>query len=220
MRNLDNEDSPSLLPGFIEEVMENDELSEDDRHCLEVAYRNATRLARLIDDLLIVGEADIGSARIWRWRRRLWCRCGTIVSLFAATALRAQNTLTSPRGDGAEPPADHEWWCAIADQERLEQTLTNLVSNALKFTPPGGQVSVELGRDDQHSEHRVTDTGSGIKADALDRVFDRLFRAQQDVGVKGTGLGLAIARQGPLHRASQPPTPQPNGTVLPTAASS
>ena len=189
----------SSVLGFIEEVLENDELSLDDRECLDVAYRNAQRLARLIDDLLIVGEADISSSMMELEPTPMAPLVKTVVSSFSATALRAQVILSGswgPEGD-LLTCADAGTCVAMADPVRLEQALTNLVSNAVKFTPPGGRVDVQLHATDELVQIVVTDTGIGIDAEAMNNIFDRFYRARQvvDEGIKGTGLGLAIARQ-------------------------
>jgi two-component system phosphate regulon sensor histidine kinase PhoR len=81
-----------------------------------------------------------------------------------------------------------------ADRGRLEQVLVNLVHNAIKFTAPGGGVSVTARADGQHLTVSVSDTGVGISADDLPRVFERFYKADRARAGGGTGLGLAIAR--------------------------
>lgn len=80
-----------------------------------------------------------------------------------------------------------------ADRDRLHQVVGNLLSNAIKFTPAGGHVRVEVGRAGDHARIAVVDTGAGISAEHLPRVFDRFWQAR---GARraGAGLGLAIAR--------------------------
>jgi signal transduction histidine kinase len=80
-----------------------------------------------------------------------------------------------------------------ADKERVIQVLTNLVGNALKFTPPGGRVTISVEQQGEYARFSVADTGPGIASDDLPRVFDRFWR-KGDVTQKGTGLGLFIAK--------------------------
>jgi len=85
----------------------------------------------------------------------------------------------------------------LADPDRLAQVLRNLLSNALRHTPPGGQISISARAADDAVEIAVADTGEGIQPEDLPHVFDRFWRADRsrtrETG--GSGLGLAIARQ-------------------------
>ena len=85
------------------------------------------------------------------------------------------------------PPVD-------ADRGRIEQVLVNLLHNAIKFTPPGGSITVSASSDDSGVRISVADTGVGIPADDLPRVFERFYKADKARSGGGTGLGLAIAR--------------------------
>ena len=82
------------------------------------------------------------------------------------------------------------------DPTRLRQLLDNLLSNALKYTPPGGTVRVVLERRDDEVVLTVSDTGIGISTDDLSRLFTRFFRARdaESLAIQGVGLGLAITK--------------------------
>jgi hypothetical protein len=179
--------------GFIEEVLENDELGEDDRHCLEVAYRNTQQLVHLIDDLLVIGEADSDHSQTRVGSTPVLPLVQLVMSSLAAVALHGEVELSLPdtpdRGRDGGP-------CALSDPVRLEQVLINLVGNAVKFTRPGGQVAVRVASVGDTVTVTVSDTGIGIEPEALEHVFDRFYRATAIAdGIKGTGLGLSIARQ-------------------------
>jgi signal transduction histidine kinase len=100
----------------------------------------------------------------------------------------------------------------MGDSDRLAQVLTNLVRNAINYTPEGGVVSVRLGAGADHVQVAVSDTGLGISAADLEHIFERFYRADasrtRDTG--GFGLGLSIARElveamgGSLSATSQP----------------
>ncbi len=81
-----------------------------------------------------------------------------------------------------------------ADFPRLEQVLVNLVHNAIKFTPPGGSVTLDVTQDDHQVHFSIEDTGIGIPADDLSRIFERFYRVDRSRSGGGTGLGLSIAR--------------------------
>lgn len=82
-----------------------------------------------------------------------------------------------------------------ADPRRLSQVLANLIGNAIKFTPSGGRVGLDLTANDDVVEVGVSDNGRGIPADELPRLFDRFTRASSGADVAGTGLGLMIVRE-------------------------
>jgi two-component system phosphate regulon sensor histidine kinase PhoR len=86
----------------------------------------------------------------------------------------------------------------LGDGDRLAQVFTNLIDNALKFTPAGGRVTIALGSVDGGVQVSVRDTGPGIEADQLERVFERFYqvdRSRRGGTGRGVGLGLAIAHQ-------------------------
>jgi two-component system phosphate regulon sensor histidine kinase PhoR len=82
----------------------------------------------------------------------------------------------------------------MADFARLEQVLVNLVHNAVKFTPPGGQISLSATVEDRFVRFSVRDTGAGIPAEILPRIFERFYKADRARSSGGTGLGLSISR--------------------------
>lgn len=82
----------------------------------------------------------------------------------------------------------------MADFSRLEQVLVNLIHNAVKFTPPGGQITLSAEQDGKFVRFSVRDTGAGIPAEILPRIFERFYKADRARSSGGTGLGLSIAR--------------------------
>ena len=160
---------------------------------LETIERNARAQGKLIDDLLDMSRIISGTVRLDVQTvdpaRVIEAALGTVHPAAAAKmiALRAE----LGREPGA-PPLE-----VRADPGRLQQVLWNLLANAVKFTPSGGNVQVLLGRDGNDAVIRVIDSGIGIAPDFLPYVFDR-FR-QQDASISrqhgGLGLGLSIAKQ-------------------------
>jgi two-component system sensor histidine kinase BaeS len=111
----------------------------------------------------------------------------------------------------------------LADPGRLHQVITNLLSNALKFTPPGGRVQMSVSASGGQARLEVTDTGSGIGPEDQAHVFDRLWRGAQATQTAGSGIGLAVAaelaraHQGTIEVASEPGSGSRFTVTLPLA---
>ncbi len=174
--------------GYLELVLDDEEpLAEDHRHYLEIVQRNATRLLRLVGDLLFVAQVEAGTLALDPGP----------VDLAAVT--REAVDAARPRAESrsialsAEIADSGPVW---GDRDRLGQVLDNLVTNALKFTPSDGAVVVRLGREDGCTVLEVEDTGPGIALADQGRLFERFFRADSAVrqAVPGVGLGLTIVR--------------------------
>jgi signal transduction histidine kinase len=143
------------------------------------------RLARMVDDLQTMAAADAAVLRLAREPRDL-----------APIAARAADSLAR-RFDAAEVTLHRELTPApaLADERWIHQVVTNLLGNALKFTPPGGTVTIRTRADDGRAVLEVADTGIGIPAGELPRVFDRFWRGQAAVPASGSGIGLAVAAE-------------------------
>ena len=155
---------------------------------LEVIDRNAAMQLRLIEDLLDTSSIIAGKLRIEMQPTDIEAIVAAVVDSARPTADAKGVMLTTI------PPASAAW--VRGDAERLQQAVWNLVSNAIKFTPAGGRVTVGATIDAGAVEVAVRDTGPGIDASVLPHIFER-FR-QGDSGTArvhmGLGLGLAIAR--------------------------
>ncbi len=93
--------------------------------------------------------------------------------------------------------------------------ITNLLTNALKFTPAGGRVTVSTGPSGADAILQVSDTGPGIPAEDLPRIFDRFWRGQQATQVSGSGIGLAVAELAQAHRGRLSASSEPGrGTQM------
>ncbi len=154
-----------------------DELNE----ALFVIDGELDRMSRIVADLLLLSQADAG----------LSLRVGTVeldtivLDVYRQARLMAQ---------GLNVVLGHEDQAVIkGDADRLKQLLINLVTNAIKHTPPGGTVTLSLYRDRDWIQIKVSDTGHGITPTALPHIFERFYQGEHN-REKGTGLGLSIAQ--------------------------
>ena len=113
---------------------------------------------------------------------------GKGVSLSVGAALRGRP------GETPRPLVDADDVTVLGDRTRLEQVAANLIDNAVKYTPAGGSVDVEVGRDGDAAILRVRDTGPGVPADELPRIWERLFRGDASRAERGLGLGLSLVK--------------------------
>ncbi|MEU0555194.1 ATP-binding protein [Dactylosporangium sp. NPDC006015] len=167
------------------------DLSEDQRTYLDVIDRNANRLLRLIEDLLLLSRLEARTLQLRPMPTRLPELLAVAVAERTPAALAAGLELVLECEDGPE---------MICDDTRVHQVVDNLVSNAVKFTPSGGRVTVRAGPDGDGWTVAVADSGVGIPAADLPRLFSAFFRGSNvaaAVGrqvMPGTGLGLVVSR--------------------------
>lgn len=165
------------------------ELDEETRrNALETIERSAQVQAKLINDL-------VDSARVASGKLRLEYRPTNLYKLVRGV-VQAHQPAANARELEFTFAADREDLVVFADSNRLQQVFGNIVSNAIKFTEPGGKVSVELTSDESTATIRVADTGQGIKADALTTIFRQFSQGHVESGKNsaGFGLGLSIAK--------------------------
>ncbi|MCX7029228.1 MAG: ATP-binding protein [Spirochaetes bacterium] len=171
-------------------------------------HEEVLRLNRLVGDLERLARLEADAASLERLESDVVALVRGIVRNHDAQFMAKGVALRGPAGDEA-PVA------ASVDPDRLSQAIINLLSNALKFTPVGGNVDVTVAREEGGVEIAVCDTGIGILPDDLSRVFERFYRADASrgrAGNGGTGIGLTIARAiveahgGTVSAASEPGT--------------
>ena len=200
-----------------------DGVERPDPATLEVMLGQADRLGRLVDQLLELSKLESGELPLRREQLALRPLVDELIS--EIDVARSDRSVSLRNEVPDDLPA------LFADRERLHQVLFNLVDNAVRFTPEGGDVRVTAHRVNGSVQIAVADTGAGIPAEHLPRLFERFYRADparsRDDG--GTGIGLAIARSvveahgGTIRAESEPgrgsvftfdvPASTPNGSA-------
>ena len=177
------------MMGFLEMIREGEagQLTDEQKRFLAIVYRSSERLQRLVGDLLFVARLDASGLQLHFADVRLDEVAREIVESSSALARSREIVLDSDLG---------ELPLVLGDRERLAQLVGNLLSNALKFTPAGGTVTVRTFVDGDDAVLEVADTGIGIPDGEQDRLFQRFFRSSTatEQAIPGTGLGLVISR--------------------------
>ena len=176
------------------DVVLSSSLNVDQRQCLETAYSSAQQLLSIVDDILDYSKIEANRLELESVSINLRELVDSVAQLMAHPA-QAKNVALSVRFDPNLRPIQR------GDPVRLRQLLTNLVSNAVKFTDKGS-VTVQVGRRGETGTHTqvlfaIVDTGAGIDADSQMRLFQPFTQADSSVTrvFGGTGLGLAICRR-------------------------
>jgi PAS domain S-box-containing protein len=150
---------------------------------LEIIYRAADRINRLIQDLLDVAQIEAGKLSVWQKPVK------TVEMLDEAVA--SARARADEEGVRLCAEVDPQLPQVAADRDRILQVMTNLIVNALKFTPENGQVTVTASASGGGVLVAVSDTGPGIEPEMREHLFDRFWRGHRTAG-GGAGLGLAI----------------------------
>jgi len=145
------------------------------------------KLTRLVNQLLTLARADAGEIPLAREPVDIAALAVHVTDQLEAVAQATDVTL---RAVAAEPIH------VVGDRQWLERLILNLLDNALKYTPPGGDICVTVSRSGTQARIEVADTGVGIPADALPHIFERFFRVDvsRSSAVEGAGLGLSLAK--------------------------
>lgn len=183
----------SSIIGYLDLIIDDGEgrLPEETSRMLQVVARNAHRLHQLVEDVLMLSRSDAQQIRQSIEKFNLNTVLRSVVATMAPAAAA---------GDLRLQLEDREPVQVEGDRAQLEQVFTNIISNAVKFTPSGGSVTVTLSSTDgdgvERACVRVADTGIGIPEDEVPKLYQRFFRGSNATAaaIQGTGLGLAIVQ--------------------------
>jgi two-component system sensor histidine kinase BaeS len=173
----------TILQASLEELVDGTVEPETDR--LSSLHDEVLRLGRILQDLEALAAAQAAGLEMTTHPVDL--------------AEVADEAIRRLRGSfataGIEPHAELSPATVLGDEDRLDQIITNLLTNALKFTPPGGEVSVTVAANDGDARLEVRDTGAGIDEDEIPHVFDRFWRGRAGSSTSGSGVGLAVVAE-------------------------
>ncbi|MFC2493667.1 MAG: substrate-binding domain-containing protein [Prevotella sp.] len=175
----------TLIETPVEQLLAENQLSKAQRQMLEVAHRNVRTLLKLINQILDFRKVEGGKMTLQLAETDLAALVGNVVSEFVAAAEHKRIRLSCRLPEHVT---------AKIDAGKVERVVSNILSNAVKFTPVAGEISVELTADTPQGTATlsVTNTGKGIAEGDLPHIFERFYQPQHSEG--GTGIGLALAK--------------------------
>ncbi|MDN5216165.1 ATP-binding protein [Fulvivirgaceae bacterium BMA12] len=178
----------TLILGILEDKIAQN-LSSQDQRDFDIMHRNAQRLQRLINQLLDLSKLEAGSLKLEVTSQNIYEFLSAVVSSF--------NSHAHQRGINFSVQIPSESLSAYFDQDKVEKIIYNLLSNAFKFTPDGGKITMRASTDGKDIILSVQDNGPGMTRDQLQRIFDRFYQIDdaQTRENEGTGIGLALTKE-------------------------
>ena len=157
------------------------------REALADCVEASDRVLVMLNTLMDISEAESGAMQLRREQVRLADIVMRAVDLYRDVAETKGVTLEFGKASTSDA-------AVTGDRTRLEQVIANLIDNAVKYTPAGGQVDIDIDRAGDDAVLRVHDTGLGIPMDELPKIWDRLFRGDRSRAERGLGLGLSLVK--------------------------
>jgi ligand-binding sensor domain-containing protein/signal transduction histidine kinase/DNA-binding response OmpR family regulator len=182
----------SLILAPLKQIIDHEQLKDDVKKQLEMVYHNANRLFRLVNELMDFTKSEEGLLKMLAQKADLVSFSYEAYYMFAAEAQRRDINYTIE----SEFDSMEVWF----DKSKMEKIISNLLSNAFKFTPDKGKIQLKIGVDNSSTQSSVyisvIDNGSGISNEYIDKVFDRFFQSPEDGNKNsaGTGIGLALVK--------------------------
>jgi len=178
------------IKGYVDLIVDGEagEINDIQREFLQIVQENSDRLVSLINDLLDISRIESGRVHLKIEPLEIADVVQGVIDTFRTYAESSNVTLTSHVARNLPRVA--------ADRDRVGQVLMNLVSNAIKYSPGGGSVGVNVKRRGDHIHIEVTDTGIGISEEDQRQLFTKFFRVDSSLTreIGGTGLGLSICK--------------------------
>ncbi|WP_235297828.1 ATP-binding protein [Portibacter marinus] len=181
----------SLILGPLEQAKSKNENNSQEyinlkKRSYDIITKNAKRLQNLVDQLLDLSKLEGTHLKLKLEKGRLQSFSHSIINGFENMAARKQIHLNITGGEEIEE--------VFFDRDKLEKIITNLISNAIKYTPENGTVSINISVARDYFTLEVKDTGKGISSSETSKIFDRFYRAE-GTEQKGSGIGLALVKE-------------------------
>ncbi len=177
----------TAIRGYLWMAMHAKRRDENFKQYMDRAYISSERLIGLVNDTLDISRIESGRVQLNPEPTKLPALTKQVVEELTPKALENQQKLTIKAASRLPQ--------VMCDPDKIHQVLTNLIGNALKFTPPGGSITIQFYSDKKHLVTAITDTGPGISPEDQKRLFQKFSRLASTAGIPGTGLGLYLCQQ-------------------------
>lgn len=181
----------TLILGPLEQMLAEDTGKTPTKKTIKMMQRNANRLLELVNQMLDLSKVEAGNMKLELIEGDVLKSLRILLSSFSSLAVKKEIKYEQVMQDGVLST----WF----DADKLEKIVTNILSNAFKFTPKGGTISTEVivSKSNDNIQIMVRDTGKGISKDQLDKIFDRFHQVEEqgDPDRIGTGIGLALTKE-------------------------
>ncbi len=167
------------------QVTDSPQEKDAQREALADCLEEADRILSILNTLMDISEAEAGVLQLRREPVALRALLAEVVELYEDVADAKKVTVTVEPGEDV---------MVSGARDRLRQVFANLLDNAIKYTPEGGQVRIRVGSEDGSAVVSVTDSGVGIAGEHLPRIWERLYRADPSRSERGLGLGLSLVK--------------------------
>ena len=177
----------TIIRGELEISLHEERSTEEYEAIIASALEEITRLSNVVETLLELSRADMGKVKMKKGKadlsRHIMDVCDDVVILSESKNVHVEYNI--------EPNIEIEY-----DSGRVHQAFLNVIDNAIKYTPEGGKIFINLKKNDSNAVIEVTDTGEGIPDSELPHIFDRFYRVKKKRSdeIQGTGLGLSIVK--------------------------
>ncbi len=174
----------TTISGFVEGILDGTIPSENQSEYLDVVLSESKRLSRLITNLLQVSRMESGEAKMER--------TNFDINELARLALLKFEMMITPKDIDVSMSMDVDKLMVNADKDMITQVLINLINNAVKFTPNGGKISIDIEDKRDKAVVSVTNTGHGIEPEKLQFIWDRFYKTDKSRSEDRTGMGLGL----------------------------
>ena len=180
----------SSVKGYIQMMLRDTfgSINEEQSKALDVVLRNVERLDRLIEDILDISRLESGTLKFIVQK--------TVISEMITEVEETMSSNASVKNISLNTDVIDNLPDLIIDQDRIKQVIINLVNNAIKFSPEGSEIRINVNKDDEHVLFEVKDLGRGIPEDKQKKIFETFYQVDSGMDRKfgGAGLGLSISR--------------------------